>query len=353
MRPIIAIDASLLAGENTGDSSYWTGLIKALGNHKNEFDFALLSTQTSPPIPLADNQKWVHVKSKPGRWSSLFTFPLTARRLGAKCYHTQYTLSPLAKNGITTIHDVSFLIGPQWFLPKDRFLLRFSVPKSAHRAKKIITVSQTSKKDIVRLLKVPENKVAVTYNAPDPIFKPTQNLSVIEKLKIQKPYLLTVGTRWPRKNLKLAIEAVHQLPSEIPHQLVITGKAGWGENGASDRIFYTGYLPTDSLPTLYSAADLYLCTSFYEGFGIPVVEAFACGCPVVASVGGALPEIVGDAGCIVNSWRSEDWANTLTRLLKDSSNLVKMREQGLARAKEFSWQDTATKTIEVYREAIQ
>jgi alpha-1,3-rhamnosyl/mannosyltransferase len=279
--------------------------------------------------------------------------PLAARKLGADAFHTQYTLSPLARNGITTVHDVSFFIGPQWFKPRDLFLIRRTVPASAKRAKAVITVSETSKSDIVRHLGVDPSKVFVTYNAAADFFRPTDPADAKRKLGIDGPYLLTIGARWPRKNLALAIRAVGLLPAHLPHKLLVIGKEGWGDEGGNSRTVSTGYIPNDQLPALYSGASLYLFPSFYEGFGIPMLEAFACGAPVLASKGGALPEVSGGAAEIMEDWTPEAWAARIEALLSDSSKLAQMVERGVKRAAEFTWEKAARKTLDVYRKVCR
>jgi glycosyltransferase involved in cell wall biosynthesis len=280
---------------------------------------------------------------------------MAARKAGAAIYHTQYTLSPLARRGVTTIHDVSFFIGPEWFKPKDRMLMQRTVPASARRAKKVITVSETSKADIVRHLAVPANEVAVTYNAAPPWFAPMdrdQAAPALHALGVDGPYMLAIGARWPRKNLSLAIRAAELLPPKLPHKLLVVGKEGWGEEGAGTRTVATGYLANESLPPLYAGADLFVFPSFYEGFGIPMVEAFASGTPVLSSAGGSLPEVSAGAAEIVDSFQIKDWAEAMTRLLGDSSKLSEMRSKGLLRSKDFSWEETAARTLSVYEEVI-
>jgi glycosyltransferase involved in cell wall biosynthesis len=170
-------------------------------------------------------------------------------------------------------------------------------------------------------------------------------------LGIDGPYILAIGARWPRKNLALAIRAAELLPSELPHKLLVVGKEGWGEEGGGKRTVATGYLPNESLPPLYAGADLFVFPSLYEGFGIPMIEAFASGTPVLASSGGSLPEVSGGAAEIVDSFEASDWAGAITRLLRDSSKISEMRKRGLERSKAFSWKETAAKTVSVYEEA--
>lgn len=351
---IAAIDATLVAGTSTGDSSYWTGLLKGLAQVPSEFRFLLYSNrEPDENVPKLDDRfQWKVLRAK-RRWLSAVSMPSHARSDGACVFHTQYSLSPLARGGVTTIHDVSFFLEPNWFQPKDRFLLRRTVPPSARRARKVITVSETSKADIVRYLRVSADKVSVTPLAADSMFRPTEPTEVLRKYGIDGPYLFALGTRWPRKNMKLAAEMIERLPDSVPHKLLLAGKEGWGEQRAGKRTRTLGYVPNEDLPALYSGASLFLMPSLYEGFGIPVLEAMACGTPVVSSSGGALPEVVGNAGRIIDSFEPSDWANRIQALLSDSNILKSMREQGLERSKQFSWVRVAEQTLEVYREAAE
>ena len=295
------------------------------------------------------------VPSRSSRWWSLIRFPLVARRRGARALHTQYNLSPLAgPRGITTVHDVSFLIGPEWFRPVDRILLARFVKPSARRAAKVITVSETSKRDIVAHLGIDASKVVATPLAAglavEPMDRDAAAALVEAELGLARPYLLTVGTRWPRKNTALAVAAVEGLAEADPHVLALTGKAGWGEGELGARTRPVGYVTDRQLSALYSSAEAYLAPSRYEGFGLTLLEAFRCGCPVLASTGGAHPEVAGGAARLMDSWEPADWSAALGDMLGDSSNLAAMRKRGLLRAAHFSWEETARLTADVYRE---
>ncbi len=357
MNPLtVAIDARLAGQTKTGDTSYWRGLLRGLTEVESEARFLLISNTERPPgIPDSPSFRWVFVPTRNARYWSLVQFPLAARRLGADVVHTQYTLSPLCgRRGVTTVHDVSFFVGPEWFGVKDRLLLRRTIPASVRRAARVITVSETSKREIERYIPAAAGKVRVTPNALGenivPMERGEAERIVRSDLGIEGPYLFTVGTRWPRKNMQLAMDAAALLPPDLPHRLVVTGKPGWGSEAPGDRTHFTGYVDDRQLTALYHCASLYLAPSRHEGFGIPLLEAFACGCPVLCSSGGALPEVAGEAAWVEPSWMADDWAARVRTLLADSRKLQQMRERGMERVKAFDWRHTAQLTLEVYRE---
>jgi glycosyltransferase involved in cell wall biosynthesis len=356
---LVALDARVIGRRSTGDSTYWSGLLQGLSRIDHGFKFLLYSNAQRPKgIPESSHFEWIHLPSRGDRWWSLVRFPLAARARGAKAIHTQYNLSPLVGSvGITTIHDVSFWIGPEWFQARDRLLLQRFVPASARRAARVITVSETSRRDIARFLPEAAEKLRVTPLGVNPAITPMPREQAAKIVKdetgIEGPFLLTVGTRWPRKNMELAVHAADLLDMRFPHRLAVTGKPGWGESNAGERTVPTGYVSDHTLSALYSAADLYLAPSRYEGFGLPLLEAFACKCPVICSSGGALPEVAGGAATVLESWSPEAWAHAIMEALDDSSKLQFMRESGARRAASFRWEDTAAKTCAVYREVIQ
>ncbi len=350
-RPIVAIDARLIGGTSTGDSSYWYGLMHGLSKLALDIHFLFLSNASQPTgIPKAPNFQWVVVPAKSSRWWSYVSFPLIAKKMGAGAIHTQYTLSPLAGNrGVTTIHDVSFLIGPDWFKVKDRVLLSKTVNQTAKVARRIITVSETGKEEIERLVPSSRGKVLSIYNGLPPwVHRVEDPDPILKELGVDTPYVLTVGTQWPRKNMQLAIEASRL--ANVP--IVVTGKAGWGDQAAGRYVKPVGYVSNEQLCALYSGASMYLAPSRHEGFGIPIIEAFACGCPVLSSSGGALPEVVGDAGIVEPTWEASHWSATLQSLLADSSKLQQLRSRGFERVKQFDWVESARQTVDVYREVL-
>ncbi|MCW5940121.1 MAG: glycosyltransferase family 4 protein [Fimbriimonadaceae bacterium] len=347
----IAIDARLIDRPMTGDSTYWRGLVKALAQTQPEAELLLFTNdQPAASIPESAKVRWVRVPGS-GRFWSLAWFPLAARRSRASVVHTQYTLSPLVGDrGVSTVHDVSFFIGPQWFRPKDRWLLRLSVPSSCRRAAKVVTVSETSRREIERFVPEAKGKTIVTPLALGDGIRPMPPdlaRATVAGMGVEEPYLLTVGTRWPRKNMALAVKAARMADK----RLVVTGKSGWGEEDGA--LTATGYVGDAELTALYQRASLYLAPAWHEGFGIPLLEAFACQCPVLASCGGALPETAGEAAEIVPSFEPADWADRIRALLADSSKLDSMRRLGLERLGSFDWAKTARLTFDAYREVAQ
>lgn len=357
MPSTIVLDARLLTRQNTGDSTYWVGLLQGLRHIQPPAQLVLASDQPAPPgFVETDSIRWHHAPAPSSRWWSLLALPRLARHLKADLVHVQYSASPLLRTPfVTTVHDVSFFVGPQWFKLKDRLLLRSSVPRAAQRARAVLTVSEASKRDIVKHLSVPEDKVVATYLAPHPDLQAPpadQVASRLGSLGIAGPYALSVSTRWPRKNMDLAVRAMEHLAASTPHRLVLTGKAGWGEAAQGRRTQAVGYVAMDDLAALYAGADLYLCPSLYEGFGLPVVEAFALGCPVVVGPGGSLPEVAGNAGLVLPDYEVETWRAAIESLLTDPERRSAMAEAGRLRAKEFSWTKMAQGVWTAYERSL-
>lgn len=345
-RTMLALDARLYRGTSSGDSTYWTGLVDALFGVEHEFDIRLCGWASAPAeAPEAVRRAWIKISAPNSRLWSLVFWPRAMRALRPRLVHTQYSL-PFGMPGtkLTTIHDVSFRIQPAWFSTKDRWLLDKGVASAARRANMIITVSETSRNEIVSAYPKARGKVRVAYNAGNP--------RLVNGDRKQGDYLLTVSTQWPRKNVQLAIDAVGLLPDDLPHRLVLAGKPS-ASLRLNDRVVQAGYTSESELANLYAGADLYLCPSFHEGFGIPMVEAFAAGCPVLSSSGGALPEIGEGSAEFMTTWQPEAWAAKIEALLRDSGKLAAMREAGLRRARDFSWEKCANQHLEIYREALR
>lgn len=356
--PVAALDVRLVSARSTGDTTYWRGLLSGLARLESEFTFLLLSNTARPPgIPDSRHFEWIEVSSPSSRLWSLQAFPKAAHKRNADVIHSQYNLSPrIGPRGVTTIHDVSFFIGPQWFRLKDRLLLQQGLPRTCRRASQIITVSETSKSEIEKYIPIARGKVTAIPNALADNIAPTSQEEaekiVRGQMGITRPYVMTVGMRWPRKNMMLAVEAMEALPESFPHQLVVTGKPGWGEENFGKRTRATGYVSNQELTALYQCAELYLAPSLHEGFGIPLLEAFACGCPVLTSRGGALPEVAGDAAEIEPTFEAASWTQSIARLLSDAKRRGELAERGRKRVGDFDWIRSAEATLDVYRKVL-
>ncbi len=260
---------------------------------------------------------------------------------------------------ILTIHDLTPILFSETYGLIHVFLQKHVLPMTLKNIDMIITVSEHSKQDIINHLKIPEEKIKVIYNGIDGRFKPLKKVDdVKEKYDIKSPFILYVGTLEPRKNIPTLINAFYELKKNgILYKLVIVGGKGWKYKDIYEHVdklnlqrevIFTGYVSDDDLPKLYNAADLFIYPSLYEGFGFPPLEAMACGCPVITSNTSSLPEVVGDAGMMVDPYDVDEIANAMKRVLLDENLREEMIKKGLERAKKFRWENCADETIRVY-----
>jgi len=268
--------------------------------------------------------------------------------------------------GVVTIYDLSFIHYPQRLHPWRRLYLRWGTTYSARRARRVVAISASTKRDIVGLLGVAEGKVDVIPCGVDDDFRPVSGAEQLKELRKRRRLpprmLLFVGTIEPRKNLTTLLKSYALLREWIqPPHLVIAGAKGWRHEevfsltqqlGLLDDVLFPGFIARDELPQWYNAADLFVYPSLYEGFGLPPLEAMACGTPVVTSNTSSLPEVVGDAGLLVEPTDPEEIAQAMQRLLTDSTLRDELTSKGLERAKAFTWQRTARETVEVYDRAL-
>ena len=265
---------------------------------------------------------------------------------------------------VLTIHDMTLWLYPS-FHPRRRLLtMRPIIPKAARQAKAIIAVSRSAKKDIVRILDVPPEKVKVIYEAPGAEFRPmngSPDLGFAKKIfDLPEEFILHVGTLEPRKNLVRLLEAFAELRlnGAMKHHLVFVGKAGWGFNnifatveelGIEQYVSFLDYVPSRWLAAIYNLADVLIYPSLYEGFGLPLVEAMASGTPVITSPNGALREIAADAAAYVEPEEVSSIIEILNMVLSNKSVRYDLAEKGLARSAGFSWEKTAKETQLLYR----
>ena len=285
---------------------------------------------------------------------------------GADVYHaTNYFLPPtrLARR-VVTIYDLSFLTMPEHSSPKITHVFAEGVRRFAREADAVLTCSQATKSDVVRLLGVSPDRVEVAYGAVDeacvPMAREAASERVAVRFGVRRPFILFVSTLEPRKNVPALVRAFGRLAREIPHDLVLAGPKGWcadrifgtiEELHLADRVILTGFIPERAdLVSLYSAADLFAFPSFYEGFGLPVLEAMTCGCPVVTADNSSLPEVAGEAAVLVDAGDVPGIAEAMRRVLDDDALRQAMVARGFEQARRFSWEACARTTLGVYME---
>ncbi len=261
---------------------------------------------------------------------------------------------------IVVIYDLSFVYHPEYTQEKNLpYMLKF-VPRSIKKANQIITISKNSKHEIMEYYKVPEDKITIVNPAVDhAVFKPQGRNSIAGATKrygITKAYILSVCTLEPRKNLVGVLNAFDKLPENLKNKysLVLVGGKGWldGEIEAKYAqlaskydLIKTGYIPDEDLPALYSGASVFVFPAFYEGFGMPPLEAMACGTPVITSNNSSLPEVVGGAAIMVKAEDNEELSKQIEHVLTDNQLAKSMREKGLMQAQKFSWQKSARELL--------
>ncbi|WP_322489800.1 glycosyltransferase family 1 protein [Chloroflexus sp.] len=285
----------------------------------------------------------------------------------ADLYHGCLNVAPLLSPvpTVITIHDLAFIRFPQTFRAYNRIYLDLATRLSARRASRILAVSEHTKREVVGLLGIPPERVIVTPNAARSHFRPPAP-AAIEQLRafhgLPERFVLYVGTLEPRKNLTTLLEAFALVSRSVPDvPLLIGGGKGWmyepifarlEQLNLRDRVKFAGYLPEEELPLWYAAATVFVFPSIYEGFGMPPLEAMSCGTPVITSNTSSLPEVVGDAGLMVAPTDTIGLAEAIRCVLVDVDLRAELRQRGLARARRFSWADTAAKTLAAYREAV-
>jgi glycosyltransferase involved in cell wall biosynthesis len=284
---------------------------------------------------------------------------------GAELFQaTEHLLLPLREvPTVLTVHDLIFRYHPAHHKPLNRWYLNLTMPLYCRRASHIIAISEQTRRDLLAAYGLPPAKITVIYEAADPRFRPQSAESVAAvraRYGLPNRYLLFVGTIEPRKNLTTLLEALNRIRDREPRiKLVIVGRKGWLYEGFFRRlrelslegeVIFTGFVPDEDLPAFYTAAALFVFPSLYEGFGLPPLEAMACGVPVVCSNTSSLPEIVGDAALTFDPLDAEEMAATIEEALRHEVLREEMREKGLRQAAKFSWEKTARETRRVYRE---
>lgn len=358
----IGIDVTPLDVPYSGVGTYTSNLLKTL-----------LSFNNSEYIPLAP-PAWPRrnvvrrVALNKSVWMQA-ALPLKISWLQLDLCHFTNFVAPLWSPcpTVLTIHDMTLWLFRQHHTLRRLLAMRPIIPLVARRAQAIITVSESAKADLIAILDIDPAKVHVVYEAPSAEFRPLEASEERESVRmlygLPSQYILYVGTLEPRKNLVRLLEAFAYLRSQerIPHNLVLVGNRGWKERpifeavkrlGIQSSLHFIGQVPLDHLVQLYNSADLLAFPSLYEGFGLPIVEAMACGTPVLTSPRGSLREIAGDAAEFIDPVDVNSIAEGLYRILCDPGYAERLRARGLDRAQQFTWTRAAQQTRGIYENVI-
>jgi glycosyltransferase involved in cell wall biosynthesis len=370
----IAIDAHSVGAGLAGNETYATNLIEALAEIDTVNQYTIYVTKGTALDRF--NNRWpnfsVHMTLP---HTPLVRIPLTLsaelRRNPVDVLHVQYTAPPFAPCPVVpTIHDLAFEHLPHTFKRRSWMQLRITVRRTARKAAHIITVSNYSRHDLIETYKIAAERITVIPEAAPSHFAPVTDADELRRVRerygIVNDYILAVGSIQPRKNLVRLIGAYSHLRRErpqarLPH-LVIVGKRAWlysetlraaQNQEISANVVFTGYVSEADLPALYSGALCFVYPSYFEGFGLPPLEAMQCGTPVIAGNRTSLPEVLGDAAVLVDPFDIRDLAPAIGRVLDNPDFRSQLRVKGLERARRFSWQETARLTLQVYERVVR
>jgi len=365
----VGITAEALNNNGSGIKTYSYYLIKKLNEIEN-LDICLIGYENDTTFPSLNKiliSNPFSFISKLYLWHPYLTLKLNSKKYNLDIVHSLNTGPSFFKLNkqkyVITVHDLIPLVFPQTRPYRVFLIYKYLLPRTLRKADKIIAVSNSTKSDLIKFFNLPSEKIEVIYEAADERFKVLIDddvRDIKQKYNLTFPFILYVSGLAPHKNLITLIKAFHKVkPKGIDHKLVITGKKRWKYKEIFDSIdalhlqddvIFTGYVPDEDLPGLYNAADLFVYPSLYEGFGLPPLEAMACGCPVIVSNTSSLSEVVGDSGILFDPYDVEELADCILNVLKNIKFKEKMIKKGLSRAKLFSWEKCTKSTLCVYEE---
>ena len=367
----IAIDAHTVGTKLGGNESYAVNLIEALAQIDSVNQYTIYVTTSEARERFSS--RWPNFKVRSTLpHTPLIRIPLTLsaelRKNPVDVLHVQFTAPPFCPcPAVVSIHDLSFEHLPETFNRRSRTQLRLTVRHSARRAARILSLSEHTRQDIIETYRIEPHRVtAIPLAAPDH-FHPITDNRELQRVRqiygIDGDYILSVGSIQPRKNLARLVRAYALLrrnrsADKLP-KLVLVGKCAWlydetlralDETNIKDTVVLTGYVPESDLPALYSGALCFVYPSYFEGFGLPPLEAMKCGAPVIVGNRTSLPEVVGDAALAIDPFDINAIASALKKLVNDSGLRRELSIKGQCRASEFNWRETARKTLGVYKE---
>ena len=365
-----AVDAHAIGRHLTGNEVYVRSLLDAFAAQSRDCEFVAYISAPEAPASIPASIRTRQISANPFVRLGV-QLALRVRQDRPDLLHVQYT-APVGCSVpvVVSVHDVSFLEHPEYFTRDRALQLQWTVRRTVQRAARVLTGSEFSRASILKVYgDLEEDKVVVVPNAAASQFRPisrdTAAYTVNERFGIRAPYVLSVGDLQPRKNQIGLIRAFARMVRAYPqlkHQLVLAGKETWfadkvreaaAESGVAGRIQFIGFVSDPDLLHLYNACDLFVFPSFYEGFGLPALEAMACGRAVVCSNTSALPEVVDGAAILFDPYATDQIVRALADLLLDAELRARMERLGLQRAAHFSWQKTAERTLEVFYDVAE
>jgi glycosyltransferase involved in cell wall biosynthesis len=365
-----AVDAHAIGRHLTGNEVYIRSLLNAFAAQDRDCEFVAYVSADDAPGLVPRRIRTRRIAANPFVRLGL-DLAMKVRQDRPDLLHVQYT-APIGcpVPVVVSVHDVSFLEHPEYFTRMRARQLQFTVSRTVKRADKVLTVSEFSRASILKVYgDLADDKVVAVHNGAGSEFRPISreaaSAAVRERFSLATPFILSVGDLQPRKNQIGLIRAFSRLVRaypQFPHQLVLAGKETWfadrvriaaRDSGVADRIVFLGFVSDSDLLQLYNACEVFAFPSFYEGFGLPALEAMACGRAVVCSNTSALPEVVDSAAILFDPYDVDEMVRAIADLLLDAELRARMERLGLQRAAHFSWQKTAQKTLEVFHEVAE
>jgi glycosyltransferase involved in cell wall biosynthesis len=369
----IGIDYTAALKQSGGIGRYTRGLITTLAQLDQRHHYILMATPDAPAGDLQFFHSYPNFAQKryplPERWMTIgwhrFYLPLPVEWFtgAVDLFHSPNFILPPVRRARTllTVHDLSFIRHPQGATPALRRWLEQVVPRSLARADHVLADSESTCQDLIDIFGFAPEKITVVGAGVEPRFQPVTEPGLLDRLKaryrLPERFILGLGTLEPRKNFEGLIRAYSQSPVRESHHLVIAGGKGWLYDGifataqaspVASRIHLIGFVADDDLPALYSLADIFAYPSHYEGFGIPVIEAMACGTPVVCANNSSLPEVAGQAALQVTATDLPALAEALDRLATDQALRQQAIQEGFRQARQFEWPAAARRLLAVY-----
>ena len=360
----IAIDIKSAGGEKAGKGWYTFHIVRNLLKLDSKNEYILYAKDGIPGFEEFKNATVKRISSKSIFWHRKVAKDIKKQGVDIFFAPSSYIIPALLPKRIKTIvvvHDLVAFLFPNRHNKKAVYIEKLFLKKALKKANSVCTVSENTKRDVIEKFKYPKEKIKVVYCSASDDFKPLQKEELntfTQQTDLPKNFFLAVGTLEPRKNYLNLIKAFLEIQKTQPqYNLVIVGKKGWDyeeifqiirENYLEKKVHILGYLSRNSIVKLYNLAKALVFPSYYEGFGIPPLEAMKCRCPVIASYSASIPEVVGDSSILINPESFEEIAGAMLKLTKDEELCEKLANQGFLQSKRFSWQNSAQKLLDMF-----